>query len=233
MLAVFPHPDDESWATGGLLQRARGAARLVTLSRGEAGRDHVDGLTGLALSARRERELHAACATLGIAPPIVLDLPDGAVDPVIAADALAPLVADYAPDLVVGFDHDGGYGHVDHVACVLAMLEAARRVAPAACVLGAAFAPDLLAPLRAAFARRHPGLLHPDFATARLGTARADLTLTLTRDEARAKRRALAAHASQLRKPGDAGLAGFLGPGVFQRLCREERYVVLMGRPWW
>lgn len=232
MLAVFPHPDDESWAAGGLLQRARDA-RLVTLSRGEAGRDHRDGLTGPALGLRRAAELSAACAALGLPAPIALDLPDGGITPDVAADALTPIVSDLAPDLLVTFDHDGGYGHVDHVAAAQATLEAARRAAPTACVLGCAFAPGLLAPLRHAFARRHPELLHPAFADAPLGTEHADLALTLTRDEARNKRRALAAHGSQLRSPGDAGLDGFLGPGVFQRLRRQERYRVLMGRPWW
>lgn len=231
-LAVFPHPDDESWAAGGLLRRAP-ATRLVTLSRGEAGRDHRDGLTGPALAARREGELHAACAALGLAPPRLLDLPDGAIDRAAAAAALTPLVTELSPELVITFDHDGGYGHVDHVATCEATLEAVRRAAPTACVLGCAFAPDLLARLRDAFAQRHPALVHPAFATTTLGSERADLVLTLTRDEARQKRRALAAHASQMRHPGDAGPDRFLGPGVFQRLCRTERYALLAGRPWW
>lgn len=232
VLAVFPHPDDESWAAGGLLQRAP-EVHLVTLSRGEAGRDHRDGLTGPALAARRGGELHAACATLGLAPARLLDLPDGAIDRDVAAAALTPIVNELSPELVITFDHDGGYGHVDHVATCEATLEAVRRAAPTACVLACAFAPDLLAPLRAAFAQRHPELLHPAFATTPLGSERADLVLTLTRDEARAKRRALTAHASQMRHPGDAGPDRFLGPGVFQRLCRAERYVLLAGRPWW
>lgn len=232
MLAVFPHPDDEAWAAGGLLQRA-GEALLVTLTRGGAGRDHVGGLTGAALAARRAEELAAACDALGIAPPILLDFPDGRIDPALAADALVPLLTDFAPDVVVGFDRDGGYGHTDHVAGAAAMLEAVTRAESRACVLGCAFPPGLLVPLRNAFASRRPELLHPDFASGDLGTERADLVLDLTPEEARRKRRALAAHASQMRRSGDAGPDGFLGRGVFQRLCRQERFVVRAGTPPW
>ena len=232
MLAVFPHPDDEAWAAGGLLQRA-GEAQLVTLTRGEAGRDHVGGLTGAALAARRTDELAAACDALGVRPPFLLDLPDGGVDARLAAAALVPLLTDFAPDVVVGFDRDGGYGHLDHVAGAAATRDAVNLADSRACVLGCAFPPDLLAPLRDAFARRRPELVHPDYASGDLGSERADLVLDLTSEEGRRKRRALAAHASQMRRSGDAGPDGFLGRGVFQRLCRQERFVVLAGQPWW
>ena len=44
VLAVGAHPDDESWACGGLLRRAanEGAAvRVLTLTRGEGGFDRI------------------------------------------------------------------------------------------------------------------------------------------------------------------------------------------------
>jgi LmbE family N-acetylglucosaminyl deacetylase len=224
VLAVFPHPDDEAWAAGGLLQRA-GEARLVTLTRGEAGRDGLADRRGEALAAARVAELALACEALGIAPPTVLGLADGALEATAAAAKLGPIVEAFRPDVVLSFDHDGGSGHVDHVAGVRATLLAAGD----ACVLGAAFPAGMLEPLRRAFGRRRPELLHPAFEATPLGRAAADLVLRLGPEEARRKREAIGAHASQLRSPGDAGVDGFLGPGVVARLLVEERWVVLSG----
>lgn len=217
VIAVFPHPDDESWAAGGLLARlatAHANVRLVTLSRGEAGHDELDGLVGQALAARRDAELAHACAALGLPPATQLGLPDGAVDPHAAARALAPLLA---ADLVVTFDHDGAYAHRDHTACTAATLAAAPRSAR---VLAVAPPRDLLAKLRRAFVTRRPELVDPRFATTPLG-GRATFTLTLDDDERRRKHDALAAHRSQLRR-GD--VRGFLGPGAMDELLLREHY---------
>ena len=65
-LAVFAHPDDESWAAGGLIAR-RGDVHVVCLTAGEAGPGEVS---------RRPAELAAACAVLGATFEIV-GLPDG------------------------------------------------------------------------------------------------------------------------------------------------------------
>lgn len=218
LLAVFPHPDDESWAAGGLLARtaAAGSVKLVTLTRGESGADHETALSGAALGDKRARELATATATLGVADVTLCDLGDGQLTPEAVAAALAPWIAAAHPEVLVTFSRDGAYGHRDHTACVEGVLLAA------ACpVLAVALPTGLLAPLRRAFAKRHPALLDPRFADGPIGQS-ADLVLPLTPAEAALKRTALTAHKSQLRTPDDVD--GFLGAGVIPRLLAKERY---------
>ena len=84
VLAVIPHPDDESYAMAGALHAAAQAgARVHVLcaTRGERG-DDFSARPGQAvrpsdLAARRSRELAASCAALGASAPRFLDLPDG------------------------------------------------------------------------------------------------------------------------------------------------------------
>src|SRR5581483_3868913 len=83
LLAVFAHPDDESYLCGGTLARyAAAGVRIVLLcaTRGAAG-EIAD--TGLAspetLAGVREAELRAAASLLGVAEVRLLDYPDGAL----------------------------------------------------------------------------------------------------------------------------------------------------------
>ena len=72
ILLIFAHPDDESFATGGLARRYvdRGAAiALVTATRGDAGRVGDPPLCSREeLPTRREAELRRAASILGIDP---------------------------------------------------------------------------------------------------------------------------------------------------------------------
>lgn len=251
LCAVFPHPDDEAWGAGGLLARAveHGTeVTLVTLSAGEAGRDHRSGLRGAALAAARTVELNAAAAVLGITRVHICDLPDGNIALESAIEKIAGILGGTWPEVFVTFDRDGGYPHRDHTTTVRAVEAVARTAQSEPLVLGAAFPRDLLRPLYEAFVARRPELLDvswaPDPTSARLppagattpealrlGRERFDLELDLSATEAHAKRAALSAHQTQLRRPGAAGADAFLGPGVFPALCRRERYVVLGSGP--
>lgn len=228
LCAVFPHPDDEAWGAGGLLARAvahGSEVTLVTLSAGEAGRDHRTGLRGAALATARAVELREAAAALGIARVRVCDLPDGNITLESAISQVSDILDDTCPEAFVTFDRDGGYPHRDHTTVVRAVEAVAAR--GDAVVFGAAFTRDLLKPLRDAFVARRPELLDEAWASRSLGREHFDLELDLTPTEARMKRAALLAHQTQLRRPGDAGADAFLGPGVFPALCRRERYVLL------
>src|SRR6478736_995745 len=73
ILAVRPHPDDESSSTGSVLAyyNARGVRTgVVTCTGGEEGEIHDPDLNPVADSPRlreiRERELREACAILGV-----------------------------------------------------------------------------------------------------------------------------------------------------------------------
>jgi N-acetyl-1-D-myo-inositol-2-amino-2-deoxy-alpha-D-glucopyranoside deacetylase len=228
LVAVFPHPDDEAWAAGGLLRRAVDAGadvHLVTLSAGEAGTDRVGRRSGEELAGVRADELSAACVALGITSNEIVGLPDGRIEEASAYQRLSAIFAARAPDLVVGFDDDGAYGHGDHVLASRAMRGAARAVGVER-VLCATFARGLFEGTRDALLVRRPELIHEDYRRGPLGRPEspADLVVVLSPEEALAKRAALSAHASQL---GGRGIEGFLAPGVFAAVAERERYRVV------
>lgn len=117
-LAVWAHPDDETYLSGGLLAALRDAGRravCVTATRGEAGDADAHGRD--ALARLRTEELEAALAILGVREHRWLDHPDGGcadVDPDGPADVLAALIEEVRADTVIGFGPDGFTGHPDH-----------------------------------------------------------------------------------------------------------------------
>jgi LmbE family N-acetylglucosaminyl deacetylase len=123
LMAVFAHPDDEAFGTGGTLARyaAEGCdVYLVTATRGEAG--EITG-PGLAIPANlpqvREEELRCACQVYGIHPPRFLDYVDGQLTIVHQGQAvgkLVRLIRELRPQVIITFGPDGIYGHYDHIA---------------------------------------------------------------------------------------------------------------------
>ena len=123
LLAVFAHPDDEAFGTGGTLAKyaAEGCdVYLVTATRGEAGQIALPALaTPASLPAVRERELRCACRTYGIHPPIFLDYVDGQLTIVNQGQAVGKLVQiirQLRPQVLISFGPEGIYGHYDHLA---------------------------------------------------------------------------------------------------------------------
>jgi len=124
LMAVLAHPDDESLGFGGTLARysAEGVETyLVTATRGERGRFFSpDRKAEPAEVGRvREAELRAAASVLGIREVLILGYPDGAVDQIDAATAIAAIVRPIRrirPHVIVTFGADGAYGHPDHIA---------------------------------------------------------------------------------------------------------------------
>jgi LmbE family N-acetylglucosaminyl deacetylase len=122
-LAVFAHPDDETFRPGGtlaLLARKGVKVHVLAATRGEAGsRGDPPLCEAQDLPNVRERELRCACAALGLEPPRVLNYEDGHLhqaDPeAVVADILA-LIAEIRPRVVLSFGLDGLAGHPDHIA---------------------------------------------------------------------------------------------------------------------
>lgn len=124
LLAVFAHPDDETFGLGPALAAwaARGVAtHLVTATRGERGwqGDPRANPGPEELGLRREAELRAAAQTLGLREVSFLGYVDGELDRADVREATARIVAHLRrirPHVVVTFPPDGIYGHTDHIA---------------------------------------------------------------------------------------------------------------------
>ncbi len=135
LLAVFAHPDDEAFGTGGTLARyasAGVATTLVCATRGEAG-EIAEGVeaTPETLGQVREDELRCASDTIGVRELIFLDYCDSGMagttvnqDPASFINApaeevisqLVGIIRRIRPQIVITFEPNGGYGHPDHIA---------------------------------------------------------------------------------------------------------------------
>jgi LmbE family N-acetylglucosaminyl deacetylase len=227
VVVLHAHPDDEAIFTGATVRRLadRGArVVLVTATAGELGtpRFAVDDVAAV-----RRAELEAAAAELGVARLVLLGKRDSgmagwdaAADPraLVRADlpalgrTLAGLVEDESAEAVVSYDADGIYGHPDHVAVHLVGRFAAG-------LAGVASYEATVDREHLHFAGRH---VLDDAASApgRYGRVTAEISLALaaTERELEAKRRAMAAHRSQI---DPASLEG----GAFREAYELEWFV--------
>ncbi len=150
LLAVFAHPDDETFGTGGTLAhyaRQGVAVHLVCATRGEVGEAPPD-LKGFAsIAEMRSDELMCASNILGLESVSFLGYrdsgmpgsPDNSHPNALAAqptDVVARQVAAFIrrlkPNVVITFDPIGGYRHPDHIAIHRATVEAFRIAGDAA-----------------------------------------------------------------------------------------------------
>jgi LmbE family N-acetylglucosaminyl deacetylase len=131
---LHAHPDDEAIATGGTMTSLVEDGHRVVLvlaTRGEVG-EVPDGFLaeGETLTERRVREVHEAADLLGVHRVAFLGYRDSGMmgDPTNdepgsfwtapveeAADRLLGLLDGESPDLLVGYDEIGQYGHPDHL----------------------------------------------------------------------------------------------------------------------
>ncbi len=138
-LAVRPHPDDESSATGGLLAKYAAAGlrtAVITCTGGEEGEildlDLVYEEAFPRLAEIRERELRAACRVLGVSELRLLGYRDSGMADTLrnarpdafanadlndAGGRVARLIRELRPAVVVTENEHGTYGHPDHVMC--------------------------------------------------------------------------------------------------------------------
>jgi LmbE family N-acetylglucosaminyl deacetylase len=135
LLAVFAHPDDETFSAGGTLAQHAANGTQVTLvcaTRGEAGEIADPALaTPETLGQVREAELDCAARRMGVEEIILLDYRDSGMDgapenddprALINAPAgevvrhLVGIIRHLRPQVVVTFEPTGVYGHPDHLA---------------------------------------------------------------------------------------------------------------------
>ncbi len=229
---------------------------LVTATLGEEGEvigPELQGLTAACadqLGGYRYTELRSACAALGITdwrllggiggfrdsgmagtpaaahPKAFARAGRGGPDHDRAVQALAEVIDDLRPDVLLTYDSDGGYGHPDHVAAhQVAMAAAADRVPR---VL-AAVRP--LSPTTAALAELEVPDGYLTAAPADLGYLADDGDVAVAVDVsgwAMARRAALAAHATQLELI-EGGFA--LSNRIAQPVGMVEYFKLLSGQP--
>lgn len=123
ILAIFAHPDDETFLAGGTLAKyAAGGwdVLLLCATHGEAGRRGEYGsFTKKQFALLRKEELEAACRALGIHRPIFLECADKGLARDCwnsATEEIVHAIRRLRPDVVITFGPDGISGHPDHVA---------------------------------------------------------------------------------------------------------------------
>ncbi|MQA93808.1 MAG: N-acetyl-1-D-myo-inositol-2-amino-2-deoxy-alpha-D-glucopyranoside deacetylase [Streptosporangiales bacterium] len=240
LLLVHAHPDDESINNGATMARyvAAGAGvTLVTCTLGELGEIIPPELAMLAadradvLGTYRIGELARACAALGVTDHRFLGgpgrwrdsgmmgLPDndapGAfwrADLDAAAEALTSVIREVRPQVVVGYDDNGGYGHPDHIQAHRVTRRAFERAADPRFGAGEPYRPAKLYAAASMLPELRTGL-----------TTRIDGTAYVA-----AKRDAMRAHATQITVDGDLYA---LSNGIPQELSGVEYYTLLSGEP--
>lgn len=198
LVAVFAHPDDETMAGPLLARYGREPGvevYLVVATNGEKGATPFSNIpAGPQLAAARVKEVACAAGHLGAKTPILYGLPDGGLrDMRVLADLASRLektLRELAPDAIVTWGPEGGYGHPDHrlVSAVVTQVVQAGGVTDRlyyAALPGSGFTPELLASLK--------------FATLFRPTADAHLTMRVPYSPADGNkaRAALACHATQ------------------------------------
>lgn len=104
VLAIAPHPDDETIGCGGTLARlAAGGARVEVVLVTDGGATVTSGRSTRGLRSRRREEAEVACEILGLAPPRCLGLPDSAVATQLPRleQALEQAIDEVRPDLLL------------------------------------------------------------------------------------------------------------------------------------
>lgn len=190
VMVVAVHPDDETLATGGLIQAARAAGaavRIVFVTDGDDNpwpqrwlerRWRIDAAARRRWGARRRGEARAALATFGVAAEATqfLGLPDQGLTALLASGdalerALQTAIAAFDPTWIAGPSRADR--HPDHSAVAVALDLIGRRSG------------------RPAAAQRLAAVVHGSVDTV-------DLALALDTPALGRKREALAAHRSQL-----------------------------------
>ena len=146
LLAVRPHPDDESTSTGGMLayySARRVRTGVVICTGGEEGPIHDPDLDPVAdrprLGELRAREVKDACAILGVAELRMLGYRDSGMpgtpanqhpaafmnaERVEATGHLVRIIRELRPTVIVTEPPGGLYAHPDHVMCYEVSVEA-------------------------------------------------------------------------------------------------------------
>lgn len=230
-MAIWAHPDDEITSAGTLAGMARMGAdlTLVYLTAGEAARD--TGYSRVELAQVRRREAQAAGDLLGAGQVVVLGFPDGGLtrtDPAAVRAAIAGLIEQHAPEVVISFDERVGfYGHPDHVLTGRWVREVVEAGAPSVRRLYQATLPKALISLALKLVQAFRDHYPKDPAA---GLPAATVAVSIA-SQARAKRALLDVHASQARTIADVQPYYDKAPAwLYYRLFDREYFTLAVDR---
>lgn len=252
LVSFHAHPDDEAIACGGTLARASAEGHRVVVvfaTRGEHG-EVADGFLapGEELWQRRENEVHAAAGILAVHRVAFLGYVDSGMmgtaendgprsfwraDRKEAADRLATILEAENADVLTIYDDNGTYGHPDHIQVHRVGLIAAERAGVERVYESVVDRDrarrwlevedsDETAELFAELELPSPEDLESLGVPGELVTTRVDVLPYLDQ-----KRRAMAAHASQI---GETSFFLALPPAMARAVWGQEDYV-LRGAP--
>lgn len=246
---VHAHPDDEALLTGGtmaLLAKQGHRVVLVTATDGAAGLVSAAIASGNDVADLRSKELQASCRALGVAQFYPLGFADSGLDGHVDVgdartrfvdadiDAVArqvvEILAKEQADIFVGYDPTGGYGHPDHIE-VYKVCQRASELCDVPLIEATIPREPILRAVKAIYAFRWavPALKGLDMQMwNRSFTARAEISFRVdVRPVIEAKRKALAAHASQA--------TGDDGPRTLSALLRmpQPMFRKVLGTEWY
>lgn len=120
VLFIYPHPDDETYCNGGLIQRLvknRIDLRISCLTKGEASTLSFSVSPTQSLSNVRQKEFESVMNYLNVTNFEIGDLSDGKlnIDEFGTREAIQKEIDSYKPDIVVTYEPSGMYGHQDHI----------------------------------------------------------------------------------------------------------------------
>jgi N-acetyl-1-D-myo-inositol-2-amino-2-deoxy-alpha-D-glucopyranoside deacetylase len=259
LLAIFPHPDDETFSAAGVMSGAVELGVPVTVisaTRGESGESSIPELDDPErLGVVRERELRDAMRQLGITDVRFLAYRDSGMEgspeaehpkalvrasiEAVAAE-LVTHIRTVQPHVIMTYGQDGLYGHPDHLHLHYAVLQAVESAADPAHKGRATSESWQTARLYFATAPREDMLAmleRPDSplqslspaARANLGTPRADITHVI--DISRWAEKKRVAIGAHRTQTGEGGpLSNMPQEVVERRLARE--FFVRAPLPW-
>jgi len=121
ILAIDPHPDDETMLSGGFIanfsRNKKVELKHICVTKGEKG-DEILKISETELANIREKEYEKAIKVLGCEDFEIWDFHDGKVE-VESKEITKKLHAElnkFQPDIILTYERAGLYGHPDHVA---------------------------------------------------------------------------------------------------------------------
>ncbi len=126
VMVIFPHPDDEVFMAGGLVQRMVSESwevEVISLTQGGRGKNHRNGNKGEKLKQIRKVEFELAMIELGVNKYQIWDFADGKLRDIGLFEGirgewkrkLKEEVRKFKPGLVVSYGPTGVTGHPDHI----------------------------------------------------------------------------------------------------------------------